>query len=142
MTMAHTIHPIGLLNLINSQSEELFNSSPRNAAAFTNRSDEALLGASGCRLGRRRAISTREKNTVLNMKFNDFTFIFRQIFMAEGCGRGRGGWFGGGVVEMNVNEQSGLFIVLIRWNNPKLIWFGLQRHAKVCIIRGRGPDVS
>lgn len=41
---------------------------------------------------------------------------------------------------MNVNEQSGLFIVLIRCNNPKLIRFGSQRHAKVCMIRGRVPD--
>lgn len=54
------------------------------------------MGASGCRLGCRRAISTREKNTVLNMKFNGFTFIFHQIFMAEGCGRGRA--VGGGSV--------------------------------------------
>lgn len=100
-----------------------------------------LLSTSGCGLGRRRAISTSEKNTVLNMKFNDFTFIFRQIFMAEGCGR-RGGGFGGGVVEMNVNEQSGLFNVLIRCNNPKLIGFGLQRHAEACIIWGRVPDAS
>ena len=36
-----------------------------------------------CILGCRRPVSSGEKNTVLNMKFNDFTFILLQIFMEE-----------------------------------------------------------